>query len=137
VLLQTHYPDHPTLQSILTKSYADHARSILVDRLALGMPPASSIALIRTDAKDANTGELFLEKLRSQSTDHLPVGASLVGPLPAPMQRRAGLFRSQLLLMANSRKSAQLAASILVNTADKLPARGLKWTIDIDPQYGL
>ena len=137
VLLQTHYPDHPTLQSILTKSYADHARSILADRLALGMPPASSMALIRTDAKDAATGELFLEKLRQQSTADLPAGTRLIGPLPAPMQRRAGLFRSQLLLMANNRQDAQLAARALVTTADKLPARGLKWTIDIDPLEGV
>ena len=95
------------------------------------------MALIRTDAKDATAGELFLEKLRKQSAADLPAGTRLIGPLPAPMQRRAGLFRSQLLLMANSRQDAQLAARTLVTAADKLPATGLKWTIDIDPLDGM
>jgi primosomal protein N' (replication factor Y) len=51
------------------------------------------------------------------------------------MQRRAGKFRSQLLLRAPDRRAAQAAASLLVAIAETLPARrGLKWSIDIDPQ---
>ena len=50
------------------------------------------------------------------------------------MQRRAGKFRSQLLLAATDRGSAQHAAGQLVACAEALRASGdLKWTIDIDP----
>jgi primosomal protein N' len=55
------------------------------------------------------------------------------------MQRRAGKFRSQLLLTAHSRGAAQRAAALLVHAADGMRAarnrswRDLKWTIDIDP----
>jgi primosomal protein N' (replication factor Y) (superfamily II helicase) len=59
----------------------------------------------------------------------------LIGPLPSPMQRRAGKYRCQLLLSAPSRKIAQAVARRMVAIAEELPARnGLGWSIDIDPQ---
>jgi primosomal protein N' (replication factor Y) len=134
VLLQTHYPDHPTLVSILTKPYAQHARAILADRLALGLPPSSFMALMRTDARDDLSGEQFLQNLRKQAQPLMPPGATMIGPLPSPMQRRAGKFRHQLLLTATNRQSAQACASLLVSIAEKLPGGQISWSIDIDPQ---
>lgn len=135
VIVQTHYPDHPVLQAILYSSYAEQSQQMLTQRQATGMPPAGQLVIIRTDCKDANYGEAFLQTLRHATQPHLPAGAQLIGPLPSPMQRRAGKFRSQLLLNAPNRAIAQQAASLLVTQAEKAPARlGLKWSIDIDPQ---
>ena len=135
VLLQTHYPDHPALQGMLNCSYAVQAREQLSRRQAVGMPPAGQLVVLRTDCGDAECGERFLQDLREQAAADLATGASLIGPLPSPMQRRAGKFRSQLLLTAPDRKSAQASARRLVAIAETLPARrGLKWSIDIDPQ---
>lgn len=134
VILQTHYPDHPIIRAVLEQPYAIHARNILANRHNAGLPPASSMALIRADASDIEVGEQFLLELRKQAQSQLPTGTVLVGPLPSPMQRRAGKFRSQLMLRANSRSAAQRAAAILVETAEKIPGRALKWSIDIDPQ---
>jgi primosomal protein N' (replication factor Y) len=94
--------------------------------------------LVRTDSADAGSGEAFLQKLRQQAQPALPRGATLIGPLPSPMQRRAGKFRTQLLLKAKDRATAQGAATLLVNLAQELPGRSkLNWTIDIDPQDGV
>jgi primosomal protein N' (replication factor Y) len=135
VLLQTHYPDHPALQAMLNCSYAVQAREQLSRRQAVGMPPAGQLVVLRTDCGDAECGERFLQDLREQAAADLATGASLIGPLPSPMQRRAGKFRNQLLLTAPDRKSAQASARRLVAIAETLPARrGLKWSIDIDPQ---
>lgn len=135
VLLQTHYPDHPALQAMLQSSYADQARALLRQRIENGMPPGGHLVLVRTDCADAEHGEHFLRTLRERVTPHLPADARLIGPLPSPMQRRAGKYRCQLLLCATSRRSAQAAASQLVAHAGELPARhGLAWSIDIDPQ---
>jgi len=138
VLLQTHYPDHPVLQSILSEPYALHARRILQQRLDAGLPPAASFILVRTDTTDAKSGEVFLQKLRQSAQPVLPQAVTLIGPLPSPMQRRAGKYRSQLLISAQSRSTAQGAATLLVDLAQKL-AKGkrLNWTIDIDPQDGI
>ena len=135
VLLQTHYPDHPALLAMLTTSYGEQARVLLKQRQQSGMPPAGQLVVLRTDCPDAEYGEKFLQQLRARSTPRLPSGARLIGPLPSHMQRRAGKYRSQLLLTAPNRRTAQTAATLLVTNAEGLPARhGLKWSIDIDPQ---
>jgi primosomal protein N' (replication factor Y) len=134
VVLQTHYPDHPVIRSILHKPYASHARAILAERQNLGTPPFSYMALVRTDARSAEAGEQFLSNLRKRAQQQLPSGTTLIGPLPSPMQRRAGKYRSQLLLTATNRQAAQAASTVLVACAEKLPASQLNWTIDIDPQ---
>jgi len=135
VLLQTHYPDHPALLAMLRSSYAEQARALLTRRIETGMPPAGHLVILRTDCADAGFGEQFLQDLRARGTPELPAGATLIGPLPSPMQRRAGKYRCQLLLAATTRKSAQAAAARLVAIAEALPARhGLSWSIDIDPQ---
>ena len=135
VLLQTHYPDHPTLQAMLCMNYAEQARTMLAGRAAAGMPPAGQLVVLRSDCDDAARGEQFLQHLRDQAGTALPGGAQLIGPLPSPMQRRAGKFRAQLLILAPDRRAAHTAAGLMVSLAEAAKARkDLKWTIDIDPQ---
>jgi primosomal protein N' (replication factor Y) (superfamily II helicase) len=135
VLLQTHYPDHPALLAMLSTSYAEQARELLKRRQETGLPPVGQLVVLRTDCPNAEYGEKFLQELRARSTSGLPEGARLIGPLPSPMQRRAGKYRCQLLLTAPNRRVAQAAAAVLVANAEGVPARlGLKWSIDIDPQ---
>ena len=134
VLLQTHYPDHPALQALLTSSYSIVSRDLLQQRRAAGMPPTGHLVILRTDCADMALGEEFLQHLRKATQQRLPAGCALIGPLPSPMQRRAGKFRSQLLLSAPGRREGHAAARLLVHEAEKLPIRGgLKWSIDIDP----
>jgi primosomal protein N' (replication factor Y) len=135
VVLQTHYPDHPALQAMLSVAYSDQARAMLARRQAAGMPPAGQLVIMRTDCGDAACGEKFLQTVREKVQLELPAGVQLIGPLPAPMQRRAGKFRSQLMILAPDRRTAQPAADILVARAEATPARrGLKWSVDVDPQ---
>ena len=135
VIVQSHYPDHPALVAFTQQSYATHARQLLDRRIEVGLPPAGHLALLRTDCSDASEGENFLLALRQKTEQALPPGATLIGPLPAPMPRRAGKHRFQLLLTTTDRRCAHQAANLLVATAETLPVRrGLKWTIDIDPQ---
>jgi primosomal protein N' (replication factor Y) len=135
VLLQTHYPDHPAMQSVLTESYATRARELLAGRQATALPPVGHLALVRTDCADAGAGEQFLHQLREQLEPQLPRHCRLIGPLPSPMQRRAGKFRFQLLLTAPNRPAAQGAATLIAAIGEALSARrGLTWSLDIDPQ---
>lgn len=134
VLLQTHHPDHPVILAMLQDSYADQARRMLDQRKQSGMPPCGRLLLLRTDSADASAGEAFLGSVRRGTQDQLPPGCQLIGPLPSPLQRRAGKFRSQLLLTAPDVRAAQQAARQLVALATQLPTRnGLNWSIDVDP----
>ena len=139
VILQTRYPDHPAMRAMLGASYAEQAAVLLPGREAAGLPPAGQLVIVRSDCVDAGCGEQFLQELRAAVEPRLPPGTALIGPLPSPMQRRAGKFRSQLLLTAPGRGAAQRAAALLVHAADSMRTersrswRDLKWTIDIDP----
>ncbi len=135
VIVQTHYPDHPALLAAVGSSYAAQARDLLAQRRASHLPPVGQLLLLRTDCARAEVGEDFLHQLRQQVAPQLPAGARMIGPLPSPMQRRAGKFRAQLLVTATNRRDAQAAARRLVNAAEALPAKSdLKWSIDVDPQ---
>jgi len=134
VILQTHYPDHPALLATVQMPYGEHARQILETREAAGMPPAGKLLMLRTDSADAEIGEQFLLTLRQQVEGRLPATTRLIGPLPSPMQRRAGKFRSQMLVITPNHQFAQYAGAELVKIAQTLPLRrGMKWSIDIDP----
>ncbi|WP_116368007.1 primosomal protein N' [Parahaliea mediterranea] len=134
VILQTHHPDHPALQSLLQLSYAEQARQLLQQRRELGLPPSGHLLMLRTDATNAEAGEQFLATLR-QAFERAPVAqCQLIGPLPSPMPRRQGRYRSQLLVLAQVRPAARAAACRLVSLAEGLPRNsGLNWSIDVDP----
>ena len=114
--------------------YHDYARALLQDRRGRALPPFGSLAVVRSDCADAGAGEQFLAELRRELEGLLPDDVQLIGPLPAPMQRRAGRFRSQLLLHAPRREALHSAARTLVERGTRRKAtRGLNWSVDIDP----
>lgn len=135
VLLQTHHPDHPLLESMLTDSYHQQALAMLERRREANLPPAGQLLIVRTDCTDAALGEQFLTDLRASVQAKLPAGITLIGPLPAPMQRRAGRFRSQLLVHTGDRRLSRFAARALVGIAQgQTASKGLNWSLDVDPQ---
>ncbi|GAB5452278.1 MAG: primosomal protein N' [Halioglobus sp.] len=135
VILQSHYPDHPSVQQMLTAGYAEQARNMLELRKQGGLPPFGQIVVLRADCSDARYTEDFLAQLRQAVGTSLPAGVSLIGPLPSPMQRRAGRHRFQLLATALDRKRLHNAANQLISRAESMKVRkGLKWSVDIDPQ---
>ena len=135
VLIQTHYPDHPALRALVAQDYADHARELLRQREAAGLPPAGQMLLLRCDCRDAGAAEQFLSALRGTLEGQLPAGCLAIGPLPSPLPRRAGQYRFQLTLTAPNRSTARALACRAVAAGECLPAnRGLNWSIDIDPQ---
>lgn len=134
VILQTHHPDHPALQAMLNQSYAEQAQGLLAQRRDAGLPPWGHLLMVRADSTDAAAGEAFLGQLRGQFEATATAHCQLIGPLPSPMQRRQGRYRSQLLVSARGRPAARAAAARLVQLAQSLPRqRDLNWFVDVDP----
>lgn len=133
VVLQTHHPEHPLLATLLTGGYPAFAETELAQREAAGFPPFAHMAMFRAEAKDTPACEGFLRAVRQVLQD---TGAplDLHGPLPAPMPRRAGYQRSQLLLSANDRRSLHAALDAAMPAIHALPdARKVRWSLDVDP----
>lgn len=133
VWLQTHYPDHPLLETLVHGGYHAFAEAELAQRHGVGFPPFTYLALLRAEAKHAQTAPLFLKTVRSLCRlEHKIV--ECFGPMPAPMPRRAGYLRSQLIWNATDRQALHRMLSSVVPQIYAEPlARRVRWSLDIDP----
>ena len=140
VVLQTRHPEHPLLQSLLRQGYPGFAEVALAERQAAGLPPFAYLALLRADALDPDAATAFLRQARSlaQGLGAEAQGVGLSGPVPAPMERRAGRYRAQLLAECDRRAVLQgfLSRWVAGLRAGEGGGRagGLRWSIDVDPQ---
>lgn len=134
VLVQTHHPEHPLLNRLVHEGYASFATAALAERRAAGLPPFAAMALLRAQAVTRAAPMAFLEAARRELAPACGRQVQLLGPAPAPMERRAGRFRAQLLLLAAQRALLQQALSTALPTLYALKqARRVRWSLDVDP----
>jgi primosomal protein N' (replication factor Y) len=133
VWLQTHHPGHPLLETLLSGGYRAFADAELIQRQEAGFPPFAHLAMIRAEAKQIEHVQAFLRFTRAILAQVDPE-LELHGPLPAPMPRRAGFQRMQLLLSTAQRPRLQAALQAALPSIDALPeARRVRWSLDVDP----
>lgn len=136
VLLQTHHPDHPLLQTLLHQGYDAFAHQALSERNSVFLPPFTSHALFRAEDHDNQQASLFLQQLRNL-LEASPLNSEsfwVMGPVPALQAKRSGRYRWQLLLQHPSRAVLQRLIKSSLPLVTTLPqARKVKWTLDIDP----
>jgi len=132
VILQTHYPQHESLLTLLSSGYEAFASDIRADRETACLPPFSHQALLRSDARQKDDVKFFLD----QAKQCFPAGeAAIYGPFPAMMERRSGRTRWYLLVQANKRSDLHWQLDEWVPGLQKLPAaRKVRWSVDVDPQ---
>jgi len=132
VILQTHHPEHPLLHTLLETGYSGFAEHALKERREAFFPPFSFMAILRCESPHKDQGKEFLKECR-QAFNYKDVDA--FGPLPAPMERRAGRYRWQLIIMAKERKLLHGALRDWMPRVIKLKsASKVRWSIDVDPQ---
>lgn len=138
VVIQTHQPEHPLLRLLLSEGYPAFARAALDERREAGLPPFTAMAIFRAEATQRERPTRFLDDVRcalqldlAQNPQH-PL--EIAGPLPAPMEKRAGKFRHQLIIQATQRRVLHHALENAVAQIDTFPsARGVRWSLDVDP----
>lgn len=134
VVLQTHQPGHPALQSLLKGGYNEFAQNLLQERAVAQFPPYGYLTLIRASARDADTASGFLEEVASLAKQGLVPGVHVLGPVASGMERRAGRYHHQLLLMSPERPALHKLLNYLQpQTAALKSARKVRWSIDVDP----
>ncbi len=135
VLIQTHHPDHPLLRVLLQEGYAAFARAALDERQQARLPPYGHMVLLRAEAVDGRLPIQFLQHARELAEAFAAPGVELLGPVPAPMERRAGRVRAQLLLQAGRRADLHRLLRVWVlQLASAKPGRKVRWSVDVDPQ---
>lgn len=136
VLLQTHYPDHPLLQTLLNQGYSAFAEEALKLRQTMGLPPFSAQALFKAQSRQSQAAETTLQQIaeyfyqskQQQNRPHLQI----LGPIPAPFAKKADQYRWQLLLQHPSKK--QLQQILMEFQQSDIAKSGLvRLNLDIDP----
>lgn len=133
VIIQTHHPDHPLLHQLLRQSYHQFALSLLKEREQARLPPYFFFALFRAEAYHLDHALMFLQQIKD-ITRSSGEGIRMLGPIPAPMPRRAGRHRVQLLIQAAHRPLLQNFLKSLLPEIDKIPSKHrVHWSLDVDP----
>ncbi|WP_094752150.1 primosomal protein N' [Psychromonas sp. CD1] len=139
VVLQTHHPEHILLQELVNSGYTQFSRNALRERKLAQLPPYQFQALLRAESENATLAENFLTLCRQIlikiCLEHnITEKMLLLGPIPAPMERKAGRYRFQLLLQSTYRTLITQTLQRAIDIFSKSPeGRKVKWSIDVDP----
>jgi len=134
VYIQTLFPDHPLLQLLVRDGYERFGEAALAERRAAGWPPFSHLALLRAEAPSREPAMRFLERARTAGETLAAAELRLLGPASAPMEKRAGRYRAQLLVETANRARLQRFLGAWRALIAALPEAGrTRWSLDVDP----
>jgi primosomal protein N' (replication factor Y) len=134
VLIQTRFPEHPLLQTLVHEGYAAFAAAALDERRSAGLPPFSHQALLRADAADMDRAQRFLAAVAGDLGAGQETDVSIWGPVAAPMARRGRRFRAQLLLQAERREPLHRVLQRIPEAVARVRgASRVRWSLDVDP----
>jgi len=140
VALQTHHPEHQLLQRLNHEGYIKFSESALKERQAAQLPPFWHMALLRIESHDNQQIAIFnirVRELSQQLAQQLSSKACPVrqiGPMPAPMERRAGKFRWQVIFESPERSQLhQFLAGLISALNNGKVSHHVRWSVDVDP----
>lgn len=134
VIMQTRQPEHPLLTMLIQHGYQRFATSALAERRAAQLPPFSYQALLSVHARDMNAPLIFLQAVIDLAGKSAITTVQLLGPVPAPMAKRAGFYRYQLLFQSTHRPDLHtLLANLMPAVAKFKNTTKVRWSLDVDP----
>ena len=134
VLVQTEYPEHPLLAQLVAGGYDAFATAALAERQQARWPPFARVAVLRAEAAQREAPTAFLDRARELAESMATSAVEVLGPAAAPMERRAGHYRAQLLLHAPTHSPLQRLFGQWLPAVEELPeARKVRWSLDVDP----
>ena len=132
VLIQTEYPEHPLLQSLLSGGYEGFAAAALLEREAAHWPPFGRLAVLRASTRSSSGAMEFLAAARHASPAARDV--RLLGPVAASMARRADRYHAQLLIESADRGPLHRFIDDWLPQVEALArTRRVRYALDVDP----
>lgn len=135
VYLQSLRPDHPMLTTLIEQDYRAVAKQMLSERKVAMLPPYRYAVLVRVESKDRDYSQQFLmeaaQSLRAIAADIIEIW----GPIPAPMERKAGRYRAHMVILSADRAKLHFYLRQWWQQVVHLPRQHqLRLSIDVDPQ---
>jgi primosomal protein N' (replication factor Y) len=142
VLLQTHFPEHPLLNTLLQSGYAAFAKALLAERALMALPPFSHQILWQAESKQPQRAIDFLswivDKSQQLIASHaLPVcdDLQILGPIPALMEKKMGHYRAHLLIQTQNRQKLHAwTRHLLAEVQASRIKTTVRWALNTDPQ---
>jgi len=134
VILQTRQPSHPLLTLLVKQDYSKFAKEALIERKLALLPPYSYQALLRVEGDDEIAPQNFFNALKPLTEKYNQGLVLVLGAVAAPMPKREGRYRFQLLFQSEKRMVLQHFLTQLMPDINKLKeAIKIQWSLDVDP----
>jgi len=129
-IVQTHMPDHPVMQAIMSGDRDSFIEQEIRARQAGLLPPYGRLAALLVTARERETAELVARDIahRAPGADTIQV----LGPAEAPIAVIRGRHRWRLLLKAP--READIQGFLRAWLGNLPPLKGdIRLTVDVDP----
>jgi primosomal protein N' (replication factor Y) len=134
VLIQTAFVDNVFWKTLIEGGYRQVSDEAIRERELTRWPPFTWLALLRSAAHKKADAHRFLEVARRQIGRNGGDSLRILWPVDAPMARKAGRYRAQLLLQSSDRGRLHRVLSELRPALEgDATARKVRWSIDVDP----
>ena len=134
VLIQTAFPENEFWRTLIEGGYRKISDEALSEREITRWPPFTRLALLRSAAHRRPDAHKFLDLARRHLAESAPSSLRILGPVDAPMARKAGRYRAQLLLQSSDRSTLHRVLREIRPILEADPsARKVRWSIDVDP----
>ena len=135
VWIQTFHPGDPVFAALRRHDYLGFARHALAERQSARYPPFMHFALLRAESPKPQAALRFMQVAhRLGQVCRKGTEVELMDPVPAPMERRAGRYRAQLLVQAPLRRVLHQFLCSWLTRLDEAPAgKRVRWSLDVDP----
>ncbi|EKD74829.1 MAG: hypothetical protein ACD_44C00321G0004 [uncultured bacterium] len=134
VLIQTHFPEHPIFNILISEGYLSFSKHALNERASAKLPPYHFLAVLRAESKNASYPLAFLNDVATFSKK-IKSPINVMGPIAAFMEKRAGYFRAQLAFQAAKRSQLHDFLNKIIPSLDGLTfSKRVRYIIEIDPQ---
>jgi primosomal protein N' (replication factor Y) len=137
VVLQTFLPDDPTIKAAIRQDFVGFARTELAHRRETGLPPfARMVRIVLRDQEEEKlfklSEELAADVAEAAAFEGEQGGAVTIrGPMPCAINRIAGYFRNQLVMLSPDASRLQ---RILARVREKGGlAKTDRIAVDVDP----
>ena len=135
-ILQSYCPDHPQIEELIKGSYESFAKNLLLERKAAKSPPFTFQAKIQAESANSYVSRDFIKTLMNKlkKSKAYPKDIRVIGPLPAIMEKKSGVYRWEMSVLSGSRNSLHkfldLSQASLYNPKT---SKKVRWSIDVDP----
>ncbi len=128
-LVQTHMPEHPVMQALVSGDRDRFVAAELADRAAAGMPPYGRLASLIISGPDPTAVDGVCAALARRAPQQQ--GVTVLGPSTAPLALLRGRHRRRFLLKASRETALQPLLHVWLERIG-LPG-SVRLQVDVDP----